>query len=151
MPSPASSLSLRRSVIILAVMASLLGSALAIGAAAGWTSSLALEAPPDPAQLVADLQNQRAHASALSDELAQVLNGAGELRAALEAAQTKAEADSDTAAQLAEQLAAAEAKLAQLERQMAAAQAATQATQVTPASAVSVGEPEDDEHEEHDD
>ncbi|MDH4334877.1 MAG: hypothetical protein OEW24_06410 [Chloroflexota bacterium] len=147
MSSLTSNLPLRRSLIVLAVLASLLGSAVAIRAAAGWTASLALDPPPDPAQLVTDLQNERAHASALSDELAQVLAGAGELRAALEAAQAKAEADAGTATQLAEQLAAAEAKLAQLERQMAAARVATQAAaQVTPASASSVGEPED-EHE----
>lgn len=119
-----SNLTLRRSIITAATLLSLFGGAVAIRAAAGWTAASGpLEQPPNPAALVTQLKNERAHAAALSDELEQVVARAQELRAALEAAQAKAATDAQTAIDLATQLAAAEKKLASLQAQMTAATA----------------------------
>ena len=116
-----SNLTLRRSVITAATLLSLFGGAVAIRAAAGWTAASGpLEQPPNPAALVTQLKNERAHASALADELAQVVARAQELRSALDAAQTKAATDAQTATDLAAQLAAAEKKLASLQGQLGA-------------------------------
>jgi uncharacterized membrane-anchored protein YhcB (DUF1043 family) len=115
-----SNLTLRRSLVILATVASLFGGAVAIHAAAGWTASLApLTAPPDPAALVAKLQDEKARADAVGKELLQVVNRASELQDALTAARQKAASDAKSAARMAAQLAAAQARLATLQRQLA--------------------------------
>jgi len=115
-----SNLTLRRSVVTAATLLSIFGGAVAIRAAAGWTAAnVPLEQPPNPAALVTQLKNERAHASALADELGQVVARAQELRTALEAAQAKAATDAQTATDLAAQLAAAERKLASLQAQLA--------------------------------
>lgn len=114
-----SSLTLRRSLVVLATVASIFGGAVAIRAAAGWTASSApLTAPPDPASLVTRLQNEQARADAITQELTQVVDRAAELQSALDAAQAKAMADAKTAKGLAGQLAAAQKRLAALEKQM---------------------------------
>lgn len=59
-----SNLTLRRSVITAATLISLFGGAVAIRAAAGWTAASGpLEEPPNPAALVTQLKNERAHAA----------------------------------------------------------------------------------------
>jgi hypothetical protein len=142
-----SNLTLRRSVIIVATMASLFVGAVAIRAAAGWTASVApLEQPPDPAALVSQLKGDHARADAVADELSQVLGRADELHAALIAAQEKAAADALSAEDLARRLAEASQKLAMLQSQMADAQS-------QPSAAGGGGEVQhEDEHEdEHED
>jgi uncharacterized membrane-anchored protein YhcB (DUF1043 family) len=131
-----SSLTLRRSLVILATVASLFAGAVAIHAAAGWTASLApLTAPPDPAALVAKLQDEKARADAVAQELLQVVNRAAELQDALTAARKKAAADARSAAGLAAQLASAQARLATLERQLAAQGSSTPASAAAPGAA----------------
>lgn len=115
-----SSLTLRRSIVILATVASVFGGAVAIRAAAGWTASSApLAAPPDAVTLVAKLQDEKARADAITQELSQVAERAAELQSALTAAKAKADADAKAAAGLAAQLAAAQTRLATLEKQLA--------------------------------
>ena len=114
-----SSLTLRRSLVILATVASIFGGAVAIRAAAGWTASSApLAAPPDPATLVWQLQNEKARADAITQELSQVVDRATQLQDALTAAKARADADAKAAAGLAGQLAAAQKRLAALEKQL---------------------------------
>ena len=116
-----SSLTLRRSLVIIATVGSLFGGAVAIRAAAGWTASTApLSAPPDPAALVGKLQDEKARADAIGQELSQVVSRATELQDALAAAREKAAADAKSAAGLAAQLTAAQQRLAELERLVAA-------------------------------
>jgi hypothetical protein len=115
-----SSLTLRRSIVVLATVASIFGGAVAIRAAAGWTAlSAPLAAPPDPATLVAQLRNEKARADAITAELSQVIDRAAQLQDALAAAKAKADSDAKAAAGLAAQLAAAQKRLAVLERQLA--------------------------------
>jgi len=115
-----SSLTLRRSIVILATVASIFGGAVAIRAAAGWVASSApLAAPPDPATLVGQLRNEKARADAITEELSQVVDRATQLQDALAAAKAKAESDATAATTLAAQLAAAQQRLAVLEKQLA--------------------------------
>ena len=115
-----SSLTLRRSLVILATVASVFGGAVAIRAAAGWTASSApLVAPPDAATLVTQLKNEKARADAITAELSQVIDHATQLQDALTAAKARADADATAAAGLASQLAAAQKRLAALEKQLA--------------------------------
>jgi len=124
-----SSLSLRRSIVVLVTVASLFGGAAVIRAAAGWTVDAAPlgEKPPDAATLVANLQAEQTRAAGLSDQLSQVTARATDLQAALEAAQEKATTDAASADDLAAQLASAKSRLATLESQLAAAAAAAAA------------------------
>lgn len=142
-----SSLTLRRSLVVLATVASIFGGAVAIRAAAGWTATTApLAAPPDPAALVAKLTNEKARADAITQELSQVVDRAVQLQSALAAAQAKAVTDAESAAALAAQLAEAQQRLATLERQLAAQRSAGQAVvppAVTPAP--TAGEQEHDD------
>lgn len=115
-----SSLTLRRSIVVLATVASIFGGAVAIRAAAGWTAlSAPLAAPPDPATLVAQLRTEKARADAITAELSQVVDRAAQLQDALAAAKAKADSDAKAAAGLASQLAAAQKRLTALERQLA--------------------------------
>lgn len=114
-----SSLTLRRSLVILATVASLFGGAVAIRAAAGWTASAApLIAPPDPAALITRLRDEKARADAIGQELSQVVSRAAELQDALAVAREKAAGDAKTAAGLAAQLATAQQRLATLQTQL---------------------------------
>jgi peptidoglycan hydrolase CwlO-like protein len=121
-----SSLSLRRSIVVLVAIASLFGGAAVIRAAAGWTAEAAplSDEPPDPVTLVSQLRAEQAHAGLLADQLTEVTSQANELKAALEAAQAKAQGDAASADELAAQLASAQARLASLEKQLAKAAAA---------------------------
>lgn len=113
------SLTLRRSIVVLATVASIFGGAVAIRAAAGWTAlSAPLTAPPDPATLVAQLRNEKARADAITAELSQVVDRAAQLQDALTAAKAKADSDAKAAAGLAAQLASAQKRLAALENQL---------------------------------
>jgi hypothetical protein len=142
-----SSLTLRRSLVVLTTVASIFGGAVAIRAAAGWTATTApLAAPPDPGALVAKLNDEKARADAITQELSQVVDRAAQLQSALGAAQAKAATGAESAAALAAQLAVAQQRLATLERQLAGQGSARQAAAppaVTPAPIA--GEHEDDD------
>ena len=143
-----SNLTLRRSLVILATVASVFGGAVAIRAAAGWTASTApLAAPLDPAVLVARLQDEEAHADAIAQELAQVVDRSAELQDALTAAEAKAAADADSAAGLSARLAAAQKRLATLEKQLATQAASGSSTAQQPSGTPA---PTEEEHEEED-
>jgi septal ring factor EnvC (AmiA/AmiB activator) len=152
-----SALSVRRSIIVLVAIASLFGGAVVIRAAAGWAADASLsKAPPDPAQLVGQLEAEQAYAASLAEQLGQVTAKANELRTALEAAQSKASSDAASADDLAAQLQAAKERLATLEAQLAAAARARTTTTVTTVTATAPpsGGDDDDGHEggeEHDD
>ena len=137
-----SSLTLRRSLVILATIASVFGGAVAIRAAAGWTASSPLTAPVNPATLVAKLQDEKARADAITVELSQVVERAAELQSALTAAKAKADADATAASGLAAQLAAAQTRLATLEKQLASP--GTSPAAASPASAAA--QPTEPEH-----
>lgn len=141
------SVTLRRSLVLLATVASIFGGAVAIRAAAGWTATSApLASPPDPTALVAKLKDEKARADAITQELSQVVDRAAQLQSALAAAQAKAATDAESAAALAVQLAAAQQRLAALERQLAGQGSARQAAAAPPvAPAPSSGEHEDDD------
>ncbi|MGZ8563258.1 MAG: hypothetical protein ACXWWU_06540 [Candidatus Limnocylindria bacterium] len=141
-----SSLTLRRSLVILATVASVFGGAVAIRAAAGWTASSApLAAPPDAATLVAKLQDEKARADAITQELSQVVDRAAELQSALAAAMAKADADAKTASGLAAQLATAQRRLATLEKQLASQGAAPAAAAPVPSTAQPTATPHEDD------
>ena len=155
-----SSLSRRRSVIAVSVVASLFVAAFTIRMAASWTAAAAPldERPPDAAQLLAQLHDEESRASALADQLQGVTAQSDELRAALETAKDKAATDASTAEDLAAKLEQARAKLASLQAQLAATKpAVVTVTQAAPATTTttSSGGYEDehdgeDDHEEHD-
>jgi hypothetical protein len=141
-----SSLALRRSLITVVTIASVFGGAVAIRAAAGWTASSApLSQPPDAAALVGKLQDEKARADAVAAELRQVLDRSAELEQALRLAQEKVATDAVSAKALAEQLAAAEAKLATLQRQLAAAPRQASAPTGTTTAPAPAGESEPDD------
>ncbi|MDP9467356.1 MAG: hypothetical protein M3P32_01260 [Chloroflexota bacterium] len=143
-----SNLTLRRSLVVLATVASIFGGAVAIRAAAGWTASAApLAAPVDPATLVAQLQNEKARADAITQELSQVVERAAELQSALAAAEGKADSDAKAASGLAAQLAAAQKRLATLEQQMKVQGSSPSGT----SSGSETPQPRETEHEEEDD
>jgi hypothetical protein len=131
-----SRLALRRSLITLVTIVSVFGGAVAIRAAAGWTSGAApLTQPPDAVALVGKLRDEKARADAMAAELHQVLGRSAQLQDALSVAQEKAVSDAASADQLASKLAAAEAKLAALQRQLASSPAAGGGTTATALSA----------------
>jgi chromosome segregation ATPase len=130
-----SRLALRRSLITLVTIVSVFGGAVAIRAAAGWTAGAApLNQPPDAAALVGKLRDEKARADAMAAELHQVLDRSAQLQDALRLAQQMAVSEAASADQLAGQLAAAEARLAALQRQLASSPAAGGGTTATAAS-----------------
>jgi len=116
----------RRSLVVLTTVAALAGGVFVVNAAAGWVATAAdLGQPPlNAAELMSDLEQERAYAATLGDQLREVASRATELETALAAAQDKAETDAAAAAQMASKLAAAQAQLAALQAQMGAAAAA---------------------------
>jgi septal ring factor EnvC (AmiA/AmiB activator) len=150
-----SSLTRRRSVVAVSVVAALFVAAFTIRLAASFTAGSAplTDRPVDANQVMAQLQDEQARAAALADQLAQVNAQSSELRDALKAAEDKATSDSATAEDLATQLEAARAKLAALEAQLAAASTTTvTVTNAAPASTTSTssgGEYEDEHDGEH--
>jgi len=115
----------RRSLVILTTVAALAGGVFVVNAAAGWVATAADlgQPPPNAAELMSDLEQERAYAATLGDQLREVASRATELETALAAAQDKAEAAAAAAAQMASRLAAAQAQLAALQAQMGAAAA----------------------------
>ncbi len=129
---------LRRSVVAASVVASLFVAAFTIRLAASWTAGTAplSSRPPDPAQLLGQLQAQEARAADLTSQLEQVSSQSEELRTALEAARQKATDDASVAEQLTLQLEQARTKLQALQSQLAARPPATVTVAAPAATAI---------------
>jgi len=113
---------LRRILTVIAVAASLVLGFGAIRASAAWTATTAplTSAPVSAEALQARLTEESARSADLVDRLSVLTVHAGELSAALTAAQDRIASDTDHAAQLAKDLDAAKKKLAALEKSIRA-------------------------------
>lgn len=150
---------LRRMTVTTAVVGSLVLGAASIRAAGQWTATEApLAAPPVTVQSVAaQLATERERTSGLAIRLQEMAGQAVELRAALDAAKAQIQADTATAKDLTDRIAAARRKLATLNRQIAATERQAAAARtvvvrrvVTPATPAGpapqpTGEPEHDD------
>jgi len=147
---------LRRTAVTMAVVGSLVLGAATIRAAGQWTATEApLAAPPVTVEsLTAQLATERGRSSDLATRLQAMDGQTAELQAALGTANAQIQADTATAKDLTDRIAAAKKKLAALNRQIAATarQAAAARTVVvrrvaTPAAPVA----QPTEEPEHDD
>ncbi len=117
---------IRRNLVVAGVVASLVLGAATVRAAALWTAASApLEQPPAAlASIRQALDQERARSAAIEQQLADLSKASDDLAAALAAAPAQVTSDSSTASGLRTSLLAAQAKLAQLEAALKAAQAA---------------------------
>ena len=117
----------RRALVTAGVVASLVFGLVAIQAAAAWTAAAAPLSPPPVTveSLQGQLQGERDRSAALQAQLDALTQQAAQLTAALEAASTRAGSDLKTADSLRAQLKTAQAQLAALRKQLAAAARAT--------------------------
>lgn len=149
---------LRRAAVTAVALLALVAGGVAIRLASTWTQDAAAltERPATAAELRVQLDAEHAQADALRARLRTMSGRVDDLGAALDGARADAQSQAETAAALAAQLETAEAKLAELERTLAAAPPATAVT-VAPAQAATVGAAEDEssggdgEHEERED
>ncbi|HYN47296.1 MAG TPA: hypothetical protein VER83_00430 [Candidatus Nanopelagicales bacterium] len=113
---------LRRTAVTVAVVGSLVLGAATIRAAGQWTANEApLAAPPVTVEsLAAQLAAERGRSSDLVTRLEAVAGQTVELQAALDVANARIQADTATAKDLSDRIAAAKKKLAALNRQIAA-------------------------------
>lgn len=123
---------IRRNLVVVGVASALVLGAATVRAAAVWTAASApLERPPTALSSIRDaLAQERDRSAALERQLADLTKASSDLAAALDAARSQVSTDATTAATLRASLAAAQAKLTQLEAALKAAQAA-QTTRVT--------------------
>lgn len=137
----------RRGLVLVAVVISLVGGAFSIRVAA----DLALAAAPPPAppvsmsELQAQLTAEQARAAYLQQQLEDLLGVTGELTAALDSTSAQIDIDGSTAAQLRDRLKAAEARLAKVTRLLKKAAArlvalGQAAPPIPPAAAVPVAD-----------
>jgi hypothetical protein len=118
---------LRRPLVVLGVLVSLLMGVASIRAAAAWTAAgapLAVK-PPSVESLRADLATEQARSIVLLAHLDELSSGSADLSAALGAARDRIAADAVQAKALQDSLVAAKAKLAALEKSIRAARART--------------------------
>lgn len=145
---------LRRPLVVLGVLFTLLAGAGTIRAAAAWTaaSSPLVSKPPSVESLQAALAVEQARSGALQIRLDELTNGSSDLAAALAAARDRVVADATQAEALQASLAAAKAKLAALEKSIrqARAVAATRAARAPAPAAAPARSHEGDEGEEDD-
>lgn len=125
---------IRRNLVIVGVMSALVLGGATVRAAAAWTAASApLEQPPAALASIRDaLAQERARSAALEQQLGDLTKASTDLAAALEAARAQVTADSGTASTLRASLAAAQAKLTQLQAALKAAQAAQAAAPAAP-------------------
>ena len=111
-------LRLRRPIVILGVVLSLVAGAATIRAAAAWTaaSSPLLDRPPSVEALQASLAMEQARSADLLARLEELTAGSADLTSALDAAREQIAADAAQAQELQANLDAAKARLATLER-----------------------------------
>lgn len=145
----------RRPLVILGVMLSLLAGAGSIRAAAEWTaaSSPLVAKPPSVESLQASLATEQARSAALQAHLDELTSGSADLATALTAARERIAADTSQAAELQASLEAAKVKLAALEKSIRAARAAANRSAAAPVTkpAAAPTHSGDDGHEEADD
>lgn len=123
-------LHLRRTLIALGVLASLLVGAASIRAATQLTSTTAPLKPPIAASSVeSELSAAQARSASLQQQLSSLAQQSAQLTDALHQAQTRAHQDATTAASLRTRLKEAQTRLTELSRSI---QAQGQATSVTP-------------------
>jgi DNA repair exonuclease SbcCD ATPase subunit len=151
-------LHLRRSLVTIGVVLTLVLGLLAIRAASAWTASSAplSVAPVSVGSLTDDLATEQARSAALQAQLDELVTRSTELTGAFEEAQARISSDATTATDLRDRLAAAEKKLATLTkslRQASGVQVAASAPTAAAAPAVATGggEREHEEEPEHDD
>ena len=120
----------RRSLVAIVAVVTLLGAAAVVRAASVWTASNAtLDAKPADAQVLSQqLRDEQARSANLLNQLSALTDRADQLAQALQAAEANSAADAQTATQLAAKLKAAQAKLAGLQAQLAAAGTGSPAT-----------------------
>ena len=119
----------RRAAVTVGVVGSLGLGAATIDAAAQWTAAAApMQAPPVSAEsLASQLANEQARGTDLQSRLEAAITQASQVQAALDAANARIATDGGTAKALRTQIAAAEKKLAALNKQAAATTAALKA------------------------
>lgn len=139
-------LSLRRPLVILGVLLSLLAGMLTIRAAAAWTaaSSPLVARPPSVESLQAALAGEESRSAALQAQLDELTAGSADLAAALEAARNRIASDTAQATELQASLKAATAKLATLEKSIRQARTVSAPRAPAPAPAREQEDGEDD-------
>jgi chromosome segregation ATPase len=145
---------LRRPLVVLGVLLSLLVGAASIRAAAAWTAAGAplADRPPSVESLRAQLATEQARSRALQAHLDDLNSGSADLSAALATARDRIAVDAGQAKELQDSLAAAKAKLAALEKSIGKARgsvAQSRAPAVTQAR--NTASREEGDHEEADD
>ena len=141
--------SIRRTLTLIGVAATLLVGFGAIRASAAWTATTAplTVAPVSAETLQARLTDESARSAALVDRLAALTTRAEELSAALAAAQDRIGSDAEHAAQLARDLDAAKKRLAALEKSIRAASAVRAVAPATATRTTTSGSTPGGEHE----
>lgn len=160
-----SSIPLRRSLTVVAVVAALILGGLSIKVAAAWTAASAplAVAPVSLGDLEASLEAERARSAELQLELTTLQSRSEQLASALEQAVARVAADREGAAAVAERMAEANARLATLDVEIARAERSLAATlaKARSAAAAAAAPPttrptaaprsgDDDDHEEED-
>jgi chromosome segregation ATPase len=144
-------LRVRRPLVLLGVVVSLLIGTASIRAAAAWTaaSSPLTARPPSVESLQAALATEQDRSAVLRVQLDGLAAGSTDLTAALEAARDRIAVDAAQATQLQASLAAAQAKLAALERSIGQARTATARSTATapPRAATTTAEPHEDQED----
>lgn len=120
---------IRRVAVVAGVAASLVVGVATIRAASAWTAASApLDAMPvSAASLQSRVETEQARSASLEAQLKALTDRAVQLTSALETARAQASADGRHAADLQARLDASQARLLQLDQQVAQAQAALQA------------------------
>lgn len=145
---------LRRPLVILGVVLSLLLGAASIRVAAAWTaaSSPLAAKPPSVEALQADLATEQSRSTALQAQLDDLAAGSEELATALSAAREQIAVDATQARELQGSLLAAKDKLAILEKSIRDARASTSRPAAAPAAAAAPArEVEREDHQESED
>jgi TolA-binding protein len=147
-------LHLRRSLVTLGVVLSLVLGLLAIRAASAWTAASAplSVAPVSVGSLADQLAAEQGRSSALQAQLDELVARSRELSGALEETQGRIADDASTATDLRARLAAAEKKLATLTKSLRQASTArVAASGPTTAAASAAGTHEEEDEEDHGD
>jgi len=141
---------LRRTLVTLGIVGSLVAAGLTIRAASMWAAASAplTVAPVSVNSVQRALEQEQARSATLQTELVALESSAADLRTALDAAQTQAGVDQATADDLRASLTAAQGKLARLEASLRAASRRSGSTSSAGGSSGGAG---DDDGGEHDD
>ena len=141
---------LRRTLVTIGIVGSLVAAGLTIRAASMWaaTSAPLIVAPVSVTSVQQALEQERARSATLQTQLAALESSGADLRSALDSAQKQAGVDQATADDLRASLTAAQQKLARLEASLRAASRRSGSTSTAGGSSGGAG---DDDGGEHDD